>query len=103
MTDKEVKLNWYAIAESGASMTAIHNLREHYSEVISELQKKSDTNHSLVEQLADKDIEIAELKEQIEKMKRCTNCKWDINGMSYEFGEPCKFCKSYSNWEQEDE
>lgn len=50
-----------------------------------ELQKKSDTNHSLVEQLADKDIEIAELKAQIEKMKCCGNCKH--NGSDEEIGE----------------
>lgn len=40
-----------------------------------ELIEKSDTNHSLVEQLSAKDVEIAELKEQVEEMRKCLD-KW---------------------------
>lgn len=52
MTDEEIKLNWYAIAESGASMTAIHNLREHYKTIEKE---NFELKHQLEEMTKDRD------------------------------------------------
>lgn len=40
--------------------------------------------------------EIAELKEQIEKMKCCENCNNTWNGMKLEI---CMNCKNHSKWE----
>lgn len=45
------------------------NAEKENTELKKELRQKSDTNHFLVEQLADKEIIISELKEQIEKVK----------------------------------
>lgn len=87
MTDEEVKLNWYAIAESGASMTAIHNLREHYSEVIAELKAKLEESEVFIENIvkasADNPNEFFELRKENKELKEhikevendSTNCE----------------------------
>ena len=43
MTKEDVKLNWMAVAESG-SMTAVHNLREHYATLETELETEKKLN-----------------------------------------------------------
>ena len=41
------------------------------------LTQKSDTNHQLVEQMAELNERCSELEAQIEKMKCCGNCRFD--------------------------
>lgn len=57
MTKEDVKLNWLAVAESG-SMTAIHNLREHYAALEAELETEKKLN--------------AEIKARFVKCNTCT-------------------------------
>ena len=57
MTKEDVKLNWMAVAESG-SMTAIHNLREHYATLEAELETEKKLN--------------AEIKARFVKCNTCT-------------------------------
>lgn len=68
----------------------INDLQEENAELKEELRQKSDTNHSLVEQLADKEIVISELNEQNEKMKCCGNCKH----LREKHNDNCIFIKS---------
>lgn len=57
MTKEDVKLNWMAVAESG-SITAIHNLREHYATLEAELETEKKLN--------------AEIKARFVKCNTCT-------------------------------
>lgn len=109
----------------------VMELEEENTELKSELTKKADTNHTLVEQMADMEIEneqlkaqiesnqkyiadleesnnagsvyISNLENQIEKMKCCINCKHYTWNMS---NEKCQFrCesrKACDNWEVEE-
>lgn len=46
MTKEDVKMNWLAVAESG-SMTAIHNLREHYADIEKQLENERKLNEEI--------------------------------------------------------
>ena len=77
----------------------IEQLKKQNKELKEELTKKTDTNHSLVEQMADLESENAELKAQIEKMKCCENCRHYSRtyGHCYSYSS-YQNCKSLSNW-----
>ena len=53
-------------------------------------------------QLEGRDLEIKELKEQIEKMKACYNCDNNKEEHTPEDNARCKRCKGFSEWELED-
>lgn len=61
-------------------------------------KKISDECHKLVDTLEKKQNEIAELEAQIEKMKRCYNCKYHNKFVESKCGE----CEVYSKWEIEE-
>ena len=69
MTKEDVKLNWLAVAESG-SMTAIHNLREHYAALEAELDTEKKLN--------------AEIKA---RFVRCNTCTPDMKEKCLMFNE----------------
>lgn len=60
----------------------IRALQKQNGELTDELTKKSDTNHQLVEQMAELNEKCSELESQIEKMKCCGNC------VHFDFNEP---------------
>ena len=73
-------------------------------ELQEELVKKSDTNHTLVEQMADLEIKNQELEAQIEKMKCCDNCNYFVSkkeGWVCEKGSIYQFCigKTCTDWQ----
>ena len=74
----------------------IRALQKQNGELTDELTKKSDTNHQLIEQMAELNERCSDLEAQIEKMKCCRNCKkFMIEGVCGHFLQ-VGWCK---NWE----
>lgn len=68
-------------------------------ELRDELVKKADTNHSLVEQMADLESENAELKAQIEKMKCFKNClTFTVFKCPAQSDKTIKSCSGCKHW-----
>lgn len=77
----------------------IRALQKQNGELTDELTKKANTNHQLIEQMAELTDRVQELEAQIEKMKNCRNCKrFMIEGVCGHFLQ-VGWCK---NWELAD-
>lgn len=82
----------------------IANQNENTQKVLECIEKFKADYHELCRL---KDMRIAELEEQIKKMKDCSNCKYKYIQDNADLGEgtrtdPCLSCRSHNMWEFED-
>ena len=67
--------------------------RKYYSQKKQRLAELEQENNKLLDVINNQDVKIADLEQQIEKMKCCWNCKY---GENKEGKKPCSSCNK--NW-----